>query len=195
MNRRRFLAAAGASVVAGCSDVVSDVNGGGKSLDENVNSYAVADAIHTEVNNHRTENNLSEIRFDDKLASIAEDHSDNMVAKDFVGHEAPDGSNFEQRYAEAGYDCRVAISANRYLSGAENIAYTWADQDVQTDDGSVNHDNDERSIATGIVRQWMDSPPHRDNIMREVWSVEGVGVSVDHEAEDGKKVIVTQNFC
>jgi len=196
MKRRTILASIGVMTTSGCLDAVTEVSSGGKSLEETVNSHAVADAIHQAVNEKRVEHDVAEIGHDDKLASIAEDHSEDMVNNDFFSHTAPDGSSFEQRYQEAGYECRIPISNNRYLSGAENIGYTWADQDVKTEgDDTVNHDNDEDSIGQGIVRQWMNSPPHRENILQQTWSVEGIGVAVDEEAEDGKKVIATQNFC
>lgn len=196
MKRRAVLATTATMISAGCVDQITSATSGGKSLEEIVNSHDVSRAIHAEVNRVRTEQDLPELELDDELADIAKDHSDNMVEQEFFAHEAPNGSDFEDRYQAAGYNCRVSSGPNQYYSGAENIGYTWADQDVQKENGeSVNHDNDEDSIGKGIVRQWVNSPPHRENILRDFWSVEGIGVAVDEDAEKGKKVVATQNFC
>ena len=118
-----------------------------------------------------------------------------MAAKDYFSHDAPDGDNFEDRYRQHGYTCKVYTSSNRYLVGAENIAYTYAAQDVRTERGTlVNHRGNETSIARGLVRGWMNSTGHRENILTPDWETEGIGVAIASTSQ-GKRVYVTQNFC
>jgi uncharacterized protein YkwD len=78
-----------------------------------------------------------------------------------------------------GYGCRVPAGGNRYLTGAENIAYRTTRYTNETD------------IGEAIVAQWMNSQGHRENILEPAWGNEGIGVTV----APGGEVYATQNFC
>ncbi|MBX0288467.1 CAP domain-containing protein [Halomicroarcula sp. F28] len=155
-----------------------------------VNTTNVERLVHQEINDRRTANGLDPIAYDPALASIAEDHSQDMITRDFFAHENPDGDNFDDRYDQAGYDCRVATGGGTYATGGENIAQTWWDEQISTTQGPVRYDT-EAELAEGIVTQWMNSTGHRENILTDHWESEGIGVSI---AEDDE-VLVTQNFC
>ncbi|MFC7133752.1 MULTISPECIES: CAP domain-containing protein [Salinibaculum] len=168
---------------------------GGGFLDENVNETAVERAVHQRINQVRRERGLQQLRYDKQLHNIADGHSEDMADRGYFSHNAPDGSDFSDRYEAAGYDCRVAISGSQYATGAENIAYTFADTDIRTNSGeTVDYNGNETRIGYGLVRQWMNSPGHRENILRRYWKNEGIGIAVANE--DGhQKVYATQNFC
>jgi ribosomal protein L37AE/L43A len=98
------------------------------------------------------------------------------------------------RYDRFGYECRVEISGDRYTTGAENIAYTRSDSNVQTESGLENYGNNETAIARGLVNQWMNSSGHRENILRSYWQSEGIGVAIE-DVNGETRVYATQNFC
>ncbi|WP_171052349.1 CAP domain-containing protein [Haloterrigena sp. H1] len=151
---------------------------------------AVERGIHEAVNDERTARGLNELAFDTELRDIARDHSRDMAERGYFSHTSPEGDNFADRYADAGYTCRVDGSGNTYYTGGENIAQTWYDTPVRTDGGTDTYTS-ETELANAIVTQWMNSPGHRENILAPQWENEGIGVYV---TDDGK-VYATQNFC
>ncbi|MFF9898082.1 CAP domain-containing protein [Streptomyces longispororuber] len=98
-------------------------------------------------NGHRAAAGLRPLAADPRLTAAAQAHSDDMVARAFYSHTAPDGSEPWHRAAAAG-------SAHRAVG--ENIACG------------------QRSPAE-VVRGWMDSPGHRANILKPAFTHLGVG--------------------
>lgn len=169
--------------------------GSGALADDDVNTTRVEHEVHARINEIRSERGLQPLRHDPELQDIARGHSQSMATNDYLAHEAPDGDTFEDRYQQAGYDCRVSTGSNRYTTGGENVAYTYASSDIDADYGdTVNYNGNETKIARGIVSGWMNSPSHRENLLQPYWENEGIGVAVS-ETDGKKKVYATQNFC
>jgi len=157
---------------------------------DGLNTTRVELLIHKELNERRAEYGRTRLLFDYALTNIARQHSRDMVRRDFFAHENPDGHGFAERYASAGYDCRVPTGDGRYLTGAENIAMTYYQEPIIND---TRHDTP-AELAEGIVQQWMNSTAHRENLLVGHWRAQGIGVVVT-EDENGTAVYVTQNFC
>lgn len=150
---------------------------------DGLNASAIERAIHREINEVRAERNLSLLSWDASLAEIARYHSRDMIERGYFAHTGPDGETMGDRYEQFGYECRVPKGDGSYATGGENIAYVYASQYDDAD-----------AVAARIVDLWMDSRGHRENILREYWENEGIGVrlgTVDGE----RRVYVTQNFC
>ncbi|SEH16540.1 Cysteine-rich secretory protein family protein [Natronorubrum sediminis] len=157
--------------------------------DESVESVDIDDveqAIHDAVNEERAAAGVDELEFDDELRDVAYVHSEDMVERNYFAHEDPDGDRFLDRYEDAGYECSV----NGYLGG-ENLAQTWFDTPVATDDRGTVHYEDEQELGEGVVDQWLGSSGHEANLLAEHWENQGIGVYV---TDDGQ-VYATQNFC
>lgn len=146
--------------------------------------------VHEHVNARRAEHGLAALAFDTDLREIARYHSRDMAEEGYFGHDSPDGETMADRYEMFDYDCRAYTSGTSYYTGAENVAYTYYDANVRTDDALVRYTNADE-LARGIVRGWMNSPGHRENVLREAWDDEGIGVYVTAEG----KAYATQNFC
>lgn len=160
-----------------------------------LNRSAIERQVHQSINQVRVERGLSELQSDQDLREVARYHSEDMADRGYFAHEGPDGETMGDRYDRFGYDCEVALSENRYATGGENIAYTYAYGRIRADDGRIiSHDGDESHIGRGIVRQWMNSTGHRENIVKPHWRSEGIGVAFA-QVEEGTRVYVTQNFC
>lgn len=160
-----------------------------------VDKARVEAEIHKRINEIRQSRGLNRLKMTGRLREIARGHSADMATKGYFSHESPGGKTMEDRYREAGYECRVDTgTGNQYATGAENIAYTYAYQSVRTDEGIRSHNGNETKIAHGIVTGWMNSDGHRQNILQNYWKHEGIGVATT-ESSDGTRVYATQNFC
>lgn len=167
--------------------------GSGEATDQqstSLNETLIALYIAEFTNDQREEDGLAELAFDTKLGAIARYHSRDMTRNDYYAHESPGGETMEDRYQRFDYSCQVSTGGNQYLAGAENIAYTYHHRDVEGPDGDTVYLTTEREIARSLVEQWMNSPPHRKNILMGEWDDIGVGVAID-----GDRVYATQNFC
>jgi uncharacterized protein YkwD len=186
----------GPGVTPGVGDSPASPTGDtpGTATDDTVDTAIVEAAIHERVNEIRRDRNRSTLAYDGDLAEIAAYYSRRMADEDFFAHTAPDGQTLLDRYDRFGYECRVDTGGQRYVTGGENLAYTYAYVPVRTEGGVVSYDGNETRIAHGIVEGWMNSPGHRENLLRPYWNREGIGVVLD--AEDGRtRVVATQNFC
>ena len=103
------------------------------------------------INRLRTEQGLSALVPDARLAEVARDFSCRMARDDAFGHVSPTGQTFMDRVLAAGRD---------YRSAAENVAK------------NVNAKNPVERAVQG----WMKSPGHRDNILSREFTVTGIGV-------------------
>ena len=117
---------------------------------ENLDRIAAATfCLHNE---ERAEAGLEPLGWSDKLAASATAHSKDMVAERFFSHENLLGLNPFERIRAAGYD---------YTSAGENIA--WAA-------------GPDRPTPRSIMESWMDSPGHRENILRPEFRHVGLGI-------------------
>ncbi|MFW5968895.1 MAG: CAP domain-containing protein [Persicimonas sp.] len=105
-------------------------------------------------NEARDEEGLGDLYCDRELASIAQRHAEDMCENDYLSHTSQDGRTMRDRADRAGIN---------YQTLGENVAMG------QTAAHQV-HDN------------WMESPNHRKNIMRDSFSRIGVG----HAPCDGR---------
>lgn len=128
-------------------------------------------AILELVNQERAKSGAGPLELETTLQATAREHSDDMLVRSFFAHDDPDGSSPSDRIAQA----------HRQLIGltGENI---WM---------GVNLDlSDPTKTAASIMTSWMNSPGHRDNILKKDYTHLGVGVSIK-----GKDIRATQNFA
>jgi uncharacterized protein YkwD len=103
------------------------------------------------LNQQRRSHGLKRLRTNGKLSLASQRHSNSMVAHKFFEH-----GNFVGRIKAAHY-----ISGSGSWSVGENIA--WGSGRLAT--------------AREIVRAWMNSPPHRHNILSGQFKEIGIGVT------------------
>jgi uncharacterized protein YkwD len=145
-------------------------------IEADVNTSEVERQIHAQINAERRARGLEPLAYRERTAASARDHTTWMARAGQLSH-----ANLDQQYR-----CEPA---------GENIAYTYASADIRTVDGdTVNHYGNETAIARGLVRQWMNSPPHRENLLDARFSAEGIGVVVT-ETDEGERVYATQALC
>lgn len=198
VSRRALLSVLLAGSTAGCIGSLGDDSGddgdspddGGSPDDGDAGSDSTAEVdgadveqrIHELVNEERTARDLPSLSWNGQLQNVADAHTADMLVRDFVGHENPDGEGVGDRLETHGVtDCGA---------WGENIAETSWNTDVETDDGVERYTTVD-GLATAIVEGWMNSEEHRANVLGEDWESEGVGVEI---AGDGQ-VLATQTFC
>ena len=106
------------------------------------------------LNHERTARGLAPLSTQPDLEAAAQAYSQAMVAQRFFAHVSPGGQTLSERLA--GY----AGSAREWVTG-ENLA--WGE-------GAL-------ASPSAIVRGWMNSPSHRDNILNGKFREIGVGIA------------------
>lgn len=117
----------------------------------NLTRSRVAGAVMCLVNVERRRRGLATLLRSPRLVLAAARHSKDMVRRRYFSHESLSGTSFDVRLSKAGY---------RGTTKAENIGY-----------GSYE-------TAELAVRAWMNSPPHRSNILHRRLRFAGVGLAV-----------------
>jgi uncharacterized protein YkwD len=102
------------------------------------------------VNEARAQAGCAPVTAESHLTNAAQEHSDDMSARNYFSHDTPEGVTFDKRIEAAGYA----------QPGAENIA-----------EGSTS--------AQQTMQLWMNSSGHRQNILNCSLTKLGVGVATD----------------
>lgn len=144
-----FLTAAPSASAAGACD---SANASASQVSKRILVRATLCVLNAE----RVRHNLRPLRLNRKLARAARRHSRSMARHHFFSHNSRNGASFVDRIRGAGY-----LSGARSWSVAENIAY-----------GSGN-----RSTPRAIGTTWMNSPPHRANILSPSYREIGIGLA------------------
>ena len=108
------------------------------------------------LNQKRAEHGLRALKLDSRLTRAALGHSREMVTKRYFEHDSHSGRPFGSRIASTGW-----MDGRRRWAIAENIA--WGQ-------GS-------RATPRAIMRSWMHSATHRNNILNGGFRVVGIGVT------------------
>lgn len=107
--------------------------------------------VRQQINRIRQQQNLSELRQNDRLAEVARAYSRRMATEHFFSHTSPSGDSMVQR---------VQAAKIRYFVLGENLFR------------GTNLPNPVNSAVQG----WMQSPGHRENIVRPEFRETGIGV-------------------
>ncbi len=118
---------------------------------------ALAEAVLPLVNTERANAALPPLEWHPGAADVAWLHSADMVARDYFGHASPEGDTAGERCDKVGIP---------WMSVGENL-------------GKGD------TTAPDVVKGWMGSPVHRENILKSGWTHMGVGVV---EPEDGEPI-------
>lgn len=105
------------------------------------------------------------VRWDERLASAARQHSQDMAQRDYFSHESPEGEGPGERISAAGYD---------WSTHGENI--------------SAGRDNHDAALAS-----WLTSSGHCRNIMSA--TMRDVGVGYGNDASSTWQHYWTQKFA
>ena len=133
-------------------------------------------AVVARMNVVRRAHGLRPLRYNARLAAAADFHSKDMAQKGYFEHDSASGTAFWRRI-ERFYPSR----GFRSWTVGENLLW-----------GSNTYS------ASFAIREWMNSPPHRENILSRDWREVGIGAVIVASAPGeyrGRRVtIVTADF-
>lgn len=130
--------------------------------DQTVTEPTLKQLVTDGVNMERATRGIGALRYNLKLEQSAQAHAQDMFDRDYFSHETPEGERSGDRIKKTGYgvinaqECRCSY---RVFLG-ENIA------------------KGQQSVEQ-VVREWMESPSHRDAILSRDYKEVGVGIVDD----------------
>lgn len=127
-------------------------------------NISVSDVV-TLTNVKRSENGLAPLSVNPQLTEAARKKGEDMLARDYWAHVAPDGTQPWKFFADVGYKYRFA---------GENLAKDF------TNPGSA-------------IDAWMASPSHRDNMLSDKYKEIGIAV-VEGDMNGVDTTIIVQLF-
>lgn len=107
------------------------------------------EGIISETNSHREKYGLAALKENEKLNSAALKKAEDMFSRQYFDHISPTGEGPDKIVESAGYE---------YIIAGENLLL-----------GNFKDDKE-------AVQAWMDSPPHKENILNNRYSEIGVAV-------------------
>lgn len=134
----------------------------------------VSDVVFCLMNAMRENNGLPDLTQQAQLAKASVDHSQDMVTDQYFAHDSPDGRDVVARLTQVQY-----IPKDGEWVVGENLA--WGSGGLAT--------------PRALVNAWMNSPPHRENLLSGDYREVGMGVvfgTPSADASDG--VTVTTDF-
>jgi hypothetical protein len=123
------------------------------------------------VNEERGRRGLTRLRVDETLRTIARNHDDDMLARAFFSHVNPSGEGPGER-TERQHRRLIGVTGENIWESSGNFASQHAD------------------LAADIMKGWMNSAGHRENILRAEFTDLGVGVCAA-----GREIRATQDFA
>jgi uncharacterized protein YkwD len=126
------------------------------------------------INDERTSNGLQPVTSNGDLRDAALSHSNEMISQSYFEHTSPAGVTFMDRIEATGY-----MRGARTWTVGENLV--WGTGPLSTPEA--------------LVTAWMNSPPHRENLLSGDFREVGMGVvfgTPSKDAPDG--VTVTTDF-
>jgi uncharacterized protein YkwD len=126
--------------------------------------------LHNQV---RAQNGLVTLAPNTALAAAAAAHSDDMVARGYFDHNTPEGGTFDERVMDAGY----AANGEGWNLG-ENLI--WGTGELST--------------PAGLMRSWMNSEHHRENILKAGYRELGFGLRLGNPTGTAEGITVTAEF-
>jgi uncharacterized protein YkwD len=126
--------------------------------------------LHNQV---RAQNGLVTLAANNALAVAAAGHSDDMVARGYFEHNTPEGGTFDKRVLAAGY----AANGEGWNLG-ENLI--WGTGELAT--------------PAGMMRAWMNSEHHRENILNGDYRELGFGIQLGTPTGSADGVTITAEF-
>ncbi|HEY9637334.1 MAG TPA: CAP domain-containing protein [Coleofasciculaceae cyanobacterium] len=107
--------------------------------------------VRQRINEIRQKRGLSQLRHNEKLAQVARNYSQQMAEKNFFSHTSPEGSTMVKRVRSAGIFY--------FMLGENLFMCTNLPQPVPSS-----------------IQGWMNSPGHRENLLRPEYRETGIGV-------------------
>lgn len=144
-----------------------------RTLPAKVSNRELRIAVRCLVNRRRAAHGLRGLKVSEGLRRAATGHSRAMVRHDFFSHYSLTGKSFERRIRRAGY----LVGASRWQVGEVIAAGTGR-----------------RATPRSIVKAWMQSAGHREQILTGAYRHLGVGVADGYPGAGRRGATYTIDF-
>jgi uncharacterized protein YkwD len=119
-----------------------------------------------------------------------------MGTRGYFDHVDLRGRTATRRAQALGYVCIASDGDSTPAALGENlfVGYRYSEYSLTYFPGEVVADFDwitEEDFAIKAVEAWMESLPHRENLLHPAYHSQGIGVYLTHSHE----IYVTQNLC
>ena len=115
------------------------------------------------INKVRADHGLSQLAIDQSLTNVARARTNDMLSQNYFSHYAPNGSTFFNLLRNSGIG---------YSNAGENL-------------GNATPAN--YGSPGAFINAWLNSPSHRDNMLRSSYRLVGIGIS----DSGGRRVVTT----
>lgn len=159
------------------ADRTSDVD------DTDIDTDTTEQLILQRTNAIREKSGLSPVSDNSIPARFAAQHSRDMGVYNFYDHTGPNGTTAKKRINRISDACGGAAAENIHRAPLEPTVYIYNTTQTITP-------YNETQLAEYAVQGWMNSPPHRQNMLDARWNRAGVGVYVSDE-----EIYMTIIFC
>ena len=163
----------------------------------NIAPDELALSIHNNTNLIRKQEGLSELKWNEAISSIAQSHSEDMAQNGYFSHTNPQGEGASERATRFGFS---GIHTNKkyvVVGIGENLFATHRYEEYLIAHDSLNGSpqyfvkwKSLESISNEAVKAWLQSPPHRKNLLSTAYTIQGIGVSIGSNGT----IFVTQNL-
>lgn len=165
--------------VAGCSEGLETATNSSTDVDVDISPAVVERRIFELANGERTDRGMDSLSWNDDANEVARTHAENMAAKDFYNHTAPDGTTQLERWS--------------FCGGGENIDKSYVGRRLDVGDGETLRIETDEGLAQHFHAAWMNSPPHRDRGILGPWATAGPGIAVDEGGSGAAYAVL--GFC
>tara|TARA_Y100000590_G_scaffold437291_1_gene558784 strand:+ start:222 stop:938 length:717 start_codon:yes stop_codon:yes gene_type:complete len=166
--------------------------------------FEIEDEIERLINIERKKHGLQPLAGNALLRDVAYSHSLDMAENNYFDHLSLNGDEPWDRGEKMGYVCQKVIGGWIWDGISENIA-------MEPSSGLFGY-FDKNSIPSGVVKGWMASPGHRENILTPEWVYGEIGIALSSEGtfpastfvgavgDDGRDMespvlLITHNFA
>jgi len=157
-----------------------------------ISENVLALQIHGFVNEERKKTGLPSLEWNDRLAVVSKQHSEDMAKNgffDYINLKDEDPSERAQKY---GVSCAKNYGDTIKTGIAENIIKETLFIEKMNSNGKKERKaKTSEEIAKSAVSIMMQKKENKENILDPEFESEGIGVSID---KDGN-VFITQDFC
>ncbi len=124
-----------------------------------------------ESNGVRQKSGLAILQSNSLLQEVARNHSEDMLKRNYLSHSSPEGKSVADRVQLKVKKLQTDLGENLHMISAAQGLY------------------DATAVAELMVSDWMNSKPHRENLLAKRFTQLGVGC-----ASDGRRIYCTQVF-
>lgn len=148
----------------------------------NLNETEVVNLMYKFVNEERTNRGLGQLDRNSTLQELADYKAEKMADNRYISHTSPDGQTVSDRFDRFNLDCSKF---------GENLAQTHYKEKVDVNYGAYDTYTTEQELAEGVIKQFMASDSHKENILDTKWESISLGIGITDEG----RVYVSQEFC